>query len=139
MGKTVRTAMTSNPRTTSSSQSLADAAQIMKSEDVGSVPVVDEGRVVGVLTDRDITIRAVAEGADARTTKVGDVASRDPVTVEPEEDLDEALALMARHRVRRLLVVERGELVGILAQADVAEEVKDKKAGELLEEISKPS
>jgi CBS domain-containing protein len=139
MAKQVRDAMTSNPRTTSSSQSLADAAQIMKSEDVGSVPVVDEGRLVGVLTDRDIAIRAVAEGADARTTNVGDVASRELVTVEPEEDLDQALALMARHRVRRLMVVERGQLVGILAQADVAEEVKEKKAGELLEEISKPS
>src|SRR4051794_39553778 len=139
MAKQVRDAMTSNPRTTSSSQSLADAAQIMKSEDVGSVPVVDEGRLVGVVTDRDIAIRAVAEGADARTTSVGDVASRELVTVEPEEDLDQALALMARHRVRRLMVVERGQLVGILAQADVAEEVKDKKAGELLEEISKPS
>jgi CBS domain-containing protein len=139
MAKTVRDAMTSNPRTTSSSQSLKDAAQIMKSEDVGSVPVVDEGRLVGVVTDRDITIRGVAEGADARTTNVGDVASRDPVTVEPAEDLDEALALMARHRVRRLMVVESGRLVGILAQADVAEEVKEKKTGELVEEISKPS
>jgi CBS domain-containing protein len=139
MAKTVRDAMTSNPRTTSSSQSLADAAQIMKSEDVGSVPVVDEGRLVGVLTDRDIAIRAVAEGADARTTNVGDIASRDLVTIEPEQDLDEALTLMARNRVRRLLVVERGQLVGILAQADVAEEVKEKKTGELVEEISKQS
>ena len=139
MAKTVRDAMTSNPRTTSPSQSLADAAQIMKSEDVGSVPVVDDGRLVGVVTDRDIAIRAVAEGADARATSVGDVASRDLVTVEPGESLDQALALMARHQVRRLLVVESGELVGILAQADVAAEVKEKKAGEVLEEISKPS
>jgi CBS domain-containing protein len=137
MAKTVREAMTSNPRTTSSSQSLAEAAQIMKSEDVGSVPVVDEGKLVGVITDRDIAIRGVAEGADARSTHVGEIASRDLVTVEPQEDLDEALALMARNRVRRLLVVESGRLVGILAQADVAEEVKEKKAGELLEEISK--
>ena len=139
MAKTVRDAMTANPRTTSSSQSLAEAAQIMKSEDVGSVPVVDEGRLVGVVTDRDIAIRAVAEGADARTTNVGDIASRDLVTVEPEQDLDEALTLMARNRVRRLLVVERGQLVGVLAQADVAEEVKEKKTGELVEEISKQS
>ena len=139
MTKTVRDAMTANPRSASPAQSLANAAQIMKTEDVGSVPVVDDGQLVGMLTDRDIAIRAVAEGVDTQVIKVGDVASRDPVTVEPEQDLDEALALMARHRVRRLPVVENGKLVGILAQADVALEAGEKKAGELLEEISKPT
>jgi CBS domain-containing protein len=135
----VRDAMTANPRTASPAQSLADAAQIMKSEDVGSVPVVEDGRLVGMLTDRDIAIRAVAEGVDAQTLNVGDVASREPVTVEPGQDLDEALALMARHQVRRLPVVDDGQLVGILAQADVAIEAKEKKAGGVLEEISKPN
>jgi CBS domain-containing protein len=134
----VRDAMTANPRTAHPAQSLADAAQIMQSEDVGSVPVVEDGRLVGVLTDRDIVIRAVADGVDVQTLNVGDVASREPVTVEPGQDLDEALALMARHQVRRLPVVDDGQLVGILAQADVAIEVKEKKAGEVLEEISKP-
>jgi len=137
VAKMVRDAMTANPRTASPAQSLADAAQIMQSEDVGSVPVVEDGRLVGVLTDRDIAIRAVAEGVDVQTLNVGDVASREPVTVEPGQDLDEALALMARHQVRRLPVVDDGQLVGILAQADVAIEVKEKKAGEVLEEISK--
>ena len=137
MAKMVRDAMTANPRTAHPAQSLADAAQIMQSEDVGSVPVVEDGRLVGVLTDRDIAIRAVAEGVDVQTLNVGDVASREPVTVEPGQDLDEALALMARHQVRRLPVVDDGQLVGILAQADVAIEVKEKKAGEVLEEISK--
>src|SRR5207248_10484964 len=99
----------------------------------------DGGRLVGMLTDRDIAIRAVAEGLDAQTIKVGDVASSAPVTVEPKQDLDEALALMAQHQVRRLPGVEDGQLVGILAQADVAIETKEKKAGEVLEEISKPS
>ena len=138
MAKTVREAMTANPRTADRSQSLADVAQIMKAEDVGSVPVVDDGRLVGMLTDRDIVVRAVADGVDAKSINVGDVASIDPVTVAPEEDLDEALRLMAQHQVRRLPVVEDGRLVGILAQADVALEAKDKKAGEVLEEISKP-
>lgn len=138
MAKTVRDAMTSNPRTADPSQSLADAAQIMKTEDVGSVPVVADGRLVGMLTDRDIAIRAVAEGVDAQSINIGDVASREPVTVEPEQDLDEALRLMAAHQVRRLPVVENGRLVGILAQADVAMEAKEKKAGEVLEEISRP-
>ena len=137
MAKMVRDAMTANPRTATPAQSLAEAAQIMQSEDVGSVPVVEDGRLVGVLTDRDIAIRAVAEGVDVKTLNVGDVASREPVTVEPGQDLDEALALMARHQVRRLPVVDDGQLVGILAQADVAIEVKEKKAGEVLEEISK--
>jgi CBS domain-containing protein len=139
VAKMVRDAMTANPRTASPAQSLADAAQIMKSEDVGSVPVVEDGRLVGMLTDRDIAIRAVAEGVDAQPLNVGDVASREPVTVEPGQDLDEALALMARHQVRRLPVVDDGQLVGILAQADVAIEAKEKKAGAVLEEISRPS
>jgi len=139
VAKMVRDAMTANPRTATPAQSLAEAAQIMQSEDVGSVPVVEDGRLVGVLTDRDIAIRAVAEGVDVQTLNVGDVASREPVTVEPGQDLDEALALMARHQVRRLPVVDDGQLVGILAQADVAIEVKEKKAGEVLEEISKRS
>lgn len=138
MAKTVRDAMTASVRTATSTETLADAARIMKSEDVGSVPVVDEGRLVGMLTDRDIAIRAVADGVDPTSLSVGEVASRDVVTVEPDQDLDEALALMARHQVRRLPVVEAGRLVGIVAQADVALAAKDKEAGALLEDISKP-
>lgn len=138
MAKMVRDAMTSNPWTVTPLQSLADVAQIMKTEDVGSVPVVDDGRLLGMLTDRDIVTRAVAEGADVRSMSAGDVASRDPVTAAPEQGLDDALRVMAQHQVRRLPVVEGGQLLGILAQADVALEAKDKKAGEVLEEISKP-
>jgi CBS domain-containing protein len=139
MAKKVRDVMTSEPRMADPSVSLAEAAQLMKSEDVGSLPIVQEGQLVAVLTDRDIVVRAVAEAADPRATKVGDIASRQPVTIEPDEDLDEALALMARAQVRRLPVVEAGRLVGVLAQADVAQEAKAKQAGELVEEISKPS
>jgi CBS domain-containing protein len=140
MGKSVREAMTPSVRTASPSQSLADAAQMMKSDDVGSIPIVEEGRLVGIVTDRDIAIRAVAEGVDPNAVTIADIASRELVTVEPDQDLDEALALMARHQVRRLPVVEEdGQLVGILAQADVALEAKEKKAGELLEQISQPT
>ena len=121
------------------SQSLADAAEIMKGEDVGSVPVVEDGRLVGIVTDRDIVIRAVAERRDLQAVRVDEIASRDLVTVEAEQDLDEALALMARHQVRRLPVVEEEQPVGMLAQADVALEVKEKKVGETVEEISKPT
>ncbi|HYZ79462.1 MAG TPA: CBS domain-containing protein [Gaiellaceae bacterium] len=139
MAKSVREAMTAGVRTVSPSQSLAEAAEVMKGEDIGSVPVVEEGRVAGILTDRDIVIRAVAERRDPQTVKVDEIASRELVTVEPEQDLDEALALMARHQVRRLPVVEEGRLVGMLAQADVALEAKEKKVGETVEEISQPT
>jgi CBS domain-containing protein len=139
MAKSVRDVMTPGVRTVSASQSLAEAAEVMKGEDVGSVPVVEEGRLAGIVTDRDIVTRAVAERRDPQTVKVEEVASHELVTVEPEQDLDEALALMARHQVRRLPVVEEGRLVGMLAQADVALEAKEKKVGETVEEISKPS
>src|SRR6266498_4965722 len=139
MTKHVRDAMTPNVRTASPSQSLADAAELMKLEDVGSVPVVQDGRPVGIVTDRDIVVRAVAERRDPQAVLVDEIASRELVTVEPEQDLDEALTLMARHQVRRLPVVENDRLVGVLAQADVAEEAKAKHAGELVEQISKPA
>jgi CBS domain-containing protein len=139
MGRKVRDAMTPTVETASPSQRLSDAAQTMKAADIGSLPVVDNGRLVGVLTDRDIVMRAVAEGADVNTVEVGAVASRDPVTTTPEESLDAALALMAAHRVRRLPVVADGMLVGLLAQADVAIEAKEKSVGEMLEEISQPT
>ena len=139
MAQSVRDVMTPGVRSVSPSQSLAEAAEVMKGEDVGSVPVVEEGRLAGIVTDRDIVIRAVADRRDPQTVKVEEVASRDLVTVEPEQDLDEALALMARHQVRRLPVVEQGQLVGMLVQADVALEAKEKKVGETVEEISKPT
>jgi CBS domain-containing protein len=139
MAKSVRDVMTPGVRTVSPSQSLAEAAEVMKGEDVGSVPVVEEGRLAGIVTDRDIVIRAVAERRDPQTVKVDEIASRELVTVEPEQDMDEALALMASHQVRRLPVVEAGRLVGMLAQADVALEAKEKQVGETVEEISKPT
>jgi CBS domain-containing protein len=139
MAKRVRDAMTPGVRTVAPSQSLADAAEVMKSDDVGSVPVVEEGRLTGIVTDRDIVIRAVAERRDPQSVKVDEIASSELVTVEPEQDLDEALMLMARHRVRRLPVTEEGHLLGMLAQADVAIEAKEKKVGETLEEISQPT
>jgi CBS domain-containing protein len=139
MAKSVRDVMTPGVRTVSPAQSLADAAEVMKGEDVGSVPVVEEGRLAGIVTDRDIVTRAVAERRDPQTVKVDEIASREVVTVEPEQDLDEALALMARHQVRRLPVVEAGQLFGMLAQADVALEAKEKKVGETVEDISKPT
>ena len=139
MGKSVKDAMTSALATATPSQSLTEAARMMKQEDVGSVPVVDGPRLVGVLTDRDIVVRAVAEGRDPQTMQVGEIASPDLVTVRPDDDLDDALRLMAQHQVRRLPVVEDGHLVGVLAQADVAHEAKEKQVGHVVEEISRPA
>jgi len=94
--------------------------------------------VAGVVTDRDIVIRAIAHGKDPRGMPVREVASRDLVTIRADEDLSEALKLMASHQVRRLPVVDDdNRLVGVLAQADVAIEVKERAVGEMVEEISK--
>jgi len=138
MGKSVKDAMTSEVKTATPSQSLTDAAKLMKQEDVGSVPVVDGDRLVGVLTDRDIVVRGIADGSDPNAVQVGAIASRDVVTVRSDDDLDEALRLMAQHQVRRLPVVDDGQLVGVVATADVAQEAKEKDVGHVVEEISKP-
>lgn len=138
MAKSVRELMTANPRTVSSDSTVLDAARIMRDEDAGIVPIVEGERLVGTLTDRDIAVRVVAAGKDAQSTQVREVASTDLVTIDPQQDLGEALRLMAQHQVRRLPVVEEdGRLVGIVAQADVAREAPDRATGELVEEISK--
>ena len=139
MAKHVRDVMTPMVKTASPSQSLAEAAELMKGEDVGSVPVVDEGRLVGMVTDRDIALRLVAEGKDAQVTPVAEVASADVITVRPEQELDGALRLMAEHQVRRLPVVENDRLVGIVAQADVATEAPGPPTAQVVAEVSRPT
>ena len=137
MAKSIRDAMTSNPRGVEVNTPVAEAARLMKTEDVGSLPVVEGDRLVGMVTDRDIVIRVVAAGNDVQSATVGEIASKDLVTIDPQQELDEALRLMAQHQVRRLPVVEEdGRLVGILAQADVAQEGRDAKTGQLVEKIS---
>jgi CBS domain-containing protein len=137
MGKSVREVMTENPRTVAPDASVAEAARVMKEEDVGSVPVVEGDRLIGTLTDRDIVVRVIAEGRDPQSTKVREVASTDLVTIDPQQDLDEALRLMARHQIRRVPVVEEdGRLVGIVAQADAARQGLDEQVGETVEQIS---
>ena len=135
--RSVRDVMTANPSSVEPSAPVAEVARLMQQEDVGSVPIVEGGRLVGTITDRDITIRVVAEGKDPQSTSVGDVASRDLVTIDPQQNLDEALRLMAQHQVRRLPVVEEdGRLVGIVAQADVATQAAPEQAGQAVEQIS---
>ena len=139
MAKSVRDAMTENPRSIGASASVVEAARLMRDEHIGSLPITDDEELVGMITDRDITTRVVAEAADPKVTSVGDVVSRDLISVEPDEDLEEAVQLMASHQVRRLPVVENGRLVGIVAQADIARTENEKKTGELVEAISEPS
>ena len=133
----IRELMTENPKTVRSDATVAEAARVMRDGDVGLVPVVDSDRLVGTVTDRDIAIRVVAEERDPNTTTVRETASTELVTIDPEQDLDEALRLMAQHQVRRLPVVEEdGRLVGIVAQADVARHGEDREAGQVVEQIS---
>jgi CBS domain-containing protein len=139
MVNSVREAMTKDPRSIGPSASVVEAARVMRDEHIGSLPITDGDTLMGMITDRDITTRVVAEAADLATTSVGDVYSQDLVSVEPDKDLEEALGLMARHQVRRLPVLEDGRLVGIVAQADIALRENEKKTGELVEAISEPS
>ena len=138
MAKSVKDAMTANPRTISGDTPVVDAARVMRDENVGSLPLVEGGRLVGTLTDRDIIVRVIADGRDPHSVSAGEIASRDLVTVDPQQNLDDALRLMAQHQVRRIPVVEEdGRLVGVVAQADVAQEAKSKRVGEAVEEISR--
>src|SRR5919204_6248125 len=106
--KKVRDTMSREPRSVGESTSVQEAARVMKEEDVGSLPVVEDERLVGIVTDRDIVVRGVAERSDVSSLSIKDVASHALTTIEPDQDLDEALRLMAQQQVRRLPVVEGG-------------------------------
>jgi CBS domain-containing protein len=137
MVKTVQELMTRNPCSIDADESVTYAAKMLRDEDVGLAPIVRGDRLVGTVTDRDIAIRVVAEGKDPESTKVKEIASINLVTVDPQQDLDEALKLMAKHQVRRLPVIEEGgRLVGLVAQADIARTGDEKQAGRLVEALS---
>jgi CBS domain-containing protein len=111
----------------------------MKQEDCGAIPVVDGGRLVGIVTDRDIVVRAIAAGKDPKTTKVRDIMSADPITVAPQDDVKMAEERMRERQVRRLPVVDQGRLVGILVTAQIARRDRASEVGETMEAISRPS
>jgi len=137
MSQSIKDVMTSNPCTVDADKSVAYAAKMMRDEDVGLAPIVEGDKLIGMLTDRDIAIRVVAEGRNPDQVTVREVASQQVVKIDPQQDLDEALRIMAKHQVRRLPVVEEdGRLVGVVAQADVAREGDDDRTGKLVEEIS---
>ena len=138
MAEGIREVMTANPSSLGSGSNAVEAARLMRDLDAGIIPIVEGDKLVGAVTDRDIALRVVAEGKNPETTTVGEIASRELVTIDPEQNLDEALRLMARHQVRRLPVVEEdGKLVGIVAQKDIAQHASDEQTGDVVEDISK--
>lgn len=137
----VREVMTEGVEVIHPQAGLPEAAMAMRRLDVGSLPVVKDGRLEGILTDRDIAVRAVAEGRDLATTLVGDVMSRGVAFVQEDDELETASRLMAERQVRRVPVFGPGrELTGILALADLAVERRAQEAaGEALEGVSEPA
>ena len=133
----VRHAMTEAPQTIRPDMNAADAAGFMKSEDVGALPVVRDGDLVGLITDRDLVVRVLAERQDPRSVRVGDIATKSPVTVTPDMRLSEARELMVKHQLRRLPVFKANELVGILSLGDVAwADASMREVGEALRAVS---
>ncbi len=132
-----REIMTKNVRTATSSTSLREVAELMREGDMGAVPIVDDGKLIGIVTDRDIVVRAVAQGKEPATA-VGEAMTRELFTVTPEDFVFEAVRLMGDKQVRRIPVVgSQGELAGIISMADVALETEDElEIAETLEEIS---
>ena len=121
MAQSIQDVMTPNPFLVSTDTSVAEAARLMRQVDVGSLIVLEEGTVCGIVTDRDITIRAVAEERDVRTTPVGDVCSRQPLTLSLGDTIEQAIEVMRANSVRRLPVLdERGRPAGIVSLGDVA-------------------
>lgn len=138
MATKVGDVMTQRPRAVNPQTPLNEVAQVMENEDVGVVPIVEGEKLVGIVTDRDIVVRAIAKGKDPKGMPASEISSRELLTVHPDDNLSDALALMARYQVRRLAVTAEDErLVGVVSQADVAREGKDKDTGEVVEAISR--
>lgn len=128
MTQKVRDVMTKHPMKLEGSAPVSEAAKRMRDADIGAVVVEDGGKVVGIVTDRDIAVRAVADGLDAKRTPLANICSKTLATMSPEDDLDRALELMREKAVRRVPVVEsNGSVVGILSLGDVAR-IRDPKS-----------
>jgi CBS domain-containing protein len=128
MPQTVNEVMTADPRTVAPGDTLVDAARAMREADVGDVVLEQQGKPTGILTDRDIVVRAVADGRDPSSTRVSDVASEATITVTPDQQATEAARLMREHDVRRLIVVQDGRLAGIVSIGDLAVALDDESA-----------
>lgn len=136
---TVREMMTGDPEHVEDDATIADVADVMRKLNVGSVPVVTGGAIQGIVTDRDIALRAVAEDRAPGDVRAGEIATASPVTVSPEMSVEAAGRLMAEHQIRRLPVVEDGRLVGMLSLGDLSVAGNAREAGMALERISTPA
>jgi CBS domain-containing protein len=133
----VRHAMTEEPKTLGPTMNADDAAGLMAQFDVGMIPVVDDGRLLGVVTDRDLVVRVLAARTDPVDVTLGDIATATLVTATPDMTLSDARQLMAEHRIRRLPVVKDDALVGILSLGDVAlADASERAVGETLRDVS---
>ena len=140
MNARIKDIMTRDVECASAEMTVREAAERMKSRNIGSLPVCDGKKVIGVITDRDITIRSTAGGGDPNSTKVGDVMSRDIVSVKPGDSLKDAERIMRDRQLRRLPVVDdNGELVGYLAIAKIARKESPAQAGRVLQGVSQPT
>ncbi len=134
---TAREIMTSGVECADENESLADASRKMRDLDVGALPICGEdNRLKGMITDRDIVVRCVAEGQDPQEVRVSELAEGEPVTIGADDSIDEVLATMKQHKVRRLPVIDGHDLVGVVSQADVARNIDESKVGDLVESIS---
>ncbi len=134
---TAREVMTTGARCASVDDTVMQAARMMRDLGVGALPICGEDdRLKGMITDRDIVLNCVAEGMDASEARVSDYAGGEVVTIGADDDIEEALATMARHGVRRLPVIDGHDLVGMISQADIAKSLPEDKAGRLVEAIS---
>ena len=134
---TARDIMTGSAECVSVNDTLVDAARKLRDLDVGAMPICgDDNRLKGMLTDRDIVVKCIAEGADPSSTKVSELAEGKPVTIGADDSVEEALRTMTDHKVRRLPVIDGHDLVGIVSQADLAKNIDEEKVGDLVEAIS---
>jgi CBS domain-containing protein len=132
----IRDVMTPNPKTVSPNDTIQTAARVMQAEDTGAVPVVTNGQVLAVVTDRDIVVRVVAEGGSL-SSPVSTIATKSVVCATPDMSTREASDLMSEHQIRRLPVIENDRLVGIVSLGDLAvKEGKDSRWGDTLQSIS---
>jgi CBS domain-containing protein len=137
MAKKARDVMTPGAECVGENDSILDAAKRLAELDVGAMPICGEdNRLKGMLTDRDIVVRVLAEGKDPGSTTAGELAQGKPVTIGADDSVDEALRTMKEHKVRRLPVIDGHDLVGIVSQADVATNLDEDKVGDLVEAIS---
>jgi CBS domain-containing protein len=133
MAQSIREVMTADPHTVDSGTSLVDAARAMAQDDVGAVLVTHQGRMKGIVTDRDIVVRAVAQGRDPSGLKVSDVCTSDPATLTVDQSVDDAIRVVREHNVRRIPVVQDGRPAGIVSIGDLAIE---RDSGSALADIS---